>query len=330
MELREIPLEQLRPSRNLRTEGIDVTELSASINELGLLQPIRVRSVANNAYQIIAGHRRFLAHQQLGRTSIAAVVVEESDEQVAVQSIVENLQREDLTPLELARGVRELVTGFEIEYDQVAKLISKSPAQVRTWVRLSRLPDDVLTRLESGEGRTQEVTGLAPRHLQPFVADLPSETERNTNPDAEAKFHDRLADVREFQREIETRGTRVNAHMADEIAKSTRSGQMTVREAIDKVMANPERYRYKPPVAAPEEIERDTFAAYKQIHSELLVQAFKLRPEIAGSFSPDKKAALLERLQDLWNRLEPYRQALTNSSTAPDSPNALGASGSQT
>lgn len=318
MELREIPLRQLLPSRNLRTEGIDVAELAASIKELGLLQPIRVRSLPNGAYQIIAGHRRFLAHQSLGLTSISAVVVEESDEQVAVQSIVENLQREDLTPLELARGIRELVAGFEINYDQVAKLISKSPAQVRTWVRLSRLPDDVLTQLESGEGRTHEVTGLTPRHLQPFVSDLPSESERNTSPDAEAKFHDRLADVREFQREVEVRGTRVNAHMADEIARSARSGQMTVSEAIDKVMADPDRYRYKPPVTAPEDIERDTFAAYKRIHSEMLALAYKLRPEIAGSFSSDKKAALVERLQELWIRLDPYRQALI--SAANDAP----------
>ena len=330
MELREIPLGQLRPSRNLRTEGIDVAELAASIDELGLLQPIRVRPLTNDSYQIIAGHRRFQAHQELGLTSISAVVVEESDEQVAVQSIVENLQREDLAPLELARGVRELVTGFEIDYNQVAKLISKSPAQVRTWVRLSRLPDDVLTRLESGEGRTHEVTGLTPRHLQPFVSDLPSEEERNTNPDAAAKFQDRLTDVREFQREIDVRGTRVNAHMADEIARSTKSGQMTVSEAIDKVMADPDRYRYKPPVVAPEEMERDTFAAYRKIHSELLAHAYKLRPEIAGSFSLDKKAALMERLQDLWAYLEPYRQALTNPAGNEVSPNRLDAPNSRT
>lgn len=130
MEVQDIPLEKLVPSRNLRIESGDISELMVSIKEHGLLQPIRVRPITNGMYQIIAGHRRFLSHRMLGRRTISAVVVEETDEAAAVQGIVENLQREDLTPIELAQGIRELVTGFNLTTEQIGQAVSKSPGQI--------------------------------------------------------------------------------------------------------------------------------------------------------------------------------------------------------
>ena len=311
MEVREIALGQLIPSKNLRTEGVNISELTESIREHGLLQPIRIRPMKGGIYQIISGHRRYMAHKALDRKNIAAVVSDETDESAAVQGIVENLQREDLTPLELARGIQELVVGFQLDIEQAARAVSKSPDRVRTWLRIGNLPDDVLSRLESGEGRTQRVTGLAPRHIEPFVRGLPTLEEIQQNDSAATQYEEKVSDVRDLMDEVDRRGARITAHMADAIAKETRGGTMTVSDAMDKILADPSRYRYSAPTQpTPGEIEVQTFSDYSRLHSELLALAHKLRPEIAVSFPDDRKTALLDRLDSLNNALEPYRKAL--------------------
>lgn len=314
MEVREIALNRLIPSRDLRTEGTDVSELAASIREHGLLQPIRVRPLNEGMYQIIAGQRRFRAHQALGRSSIPAVVVEETDQEAAVQSIVENLQREDLTPLELAHGVRELASAFRLNPDQIALSISKSPSQVRTWIRLSRLPDVVLEKLQSGEGGTHNVSGLSPRHLQPFVSSMPTEEEVSRDPEAAVKFEETISTARRFQEEVERRGARVNAHMADEIARRTRAGQTTIGEALDDVLAHPERYRYG--YSAPEEMQADTYQAYVTTLRNMSASVYKLRPEISVSFTEAQRRDLAERLTSVVDALLRYREALTGTRPA--------------
>ncbi len=316
MDIRELELNQLIPPRNLRSEGIDsekLGELTESIREIGLLQPIRVRPVSSNLYQIIAGHRRFLAHKALGRQNIAAVVVEETDQDAAVQSIVENLQREDLTPLELAKGILELSSGFQLHIDEIAKMVSKSSDRIRTWMRIANLPDDVLIRLESGEGRAQRVTSLTPRHMEPFVRRLPSQEEAQQDKKAATLREEILSDVREFSNEYERmseQGTHITAHMADAIARETRHGSLTVPEAVSKILSAPENYRYTRPLPTQEEFEANTFGEYRRIHSDLLALAHKLRPEIAVSFSDDKKRVLLERLLNLDGLLSAYRDVL--------------------
>ena len=320
MEVREVALEELIPSKNLRTEGVDIAELTESIREHGLLQPIRIRPMAGGIYQIISGHRRYMAHRALGRNSIASVVSSETDESAAVQSIVENLQREDLTPLELARGIQELVVGFQLDIGQAARAVSKSPDRIRTWLRIGNLPDDVLERLESGEGRTQRVRGLAPRHIEPFVRGLPSVEQMQQDDSAATQYKEKVSDVRELIEEVDRRGTRITAHMADAIAKETREGAMTVSDAMDKILADPSRFRYSAPTQpSPGEIEVRTFSDYSRTHTELLALAHRLRPEIAVSFSDDRKSALLDRLDSLSNALEPYRAALLRHSSK-DSP----------
>jgi ParB/RepB/Spo0J family partition protein len=311
MEIQEMPLDKLVPSRNLRTEGVDIVELVESIREHGLLQPIRVRPLDGGIHQIIAGHRRYLAHRELGRKTISAVIVNESDEAAAVQSIVENLQRENLTPLELAGGIRELATSFSLAPNAIAKAISKSSSQVQTWIRLSRLPDDVLTKLQSGEGRQQVVTSLTPRHIQPFVSDIPSPEEADRDPTAKARFDERVTTARRFTEEVDKRGVRLNAHMADAVARRVKSGQTTVSEAMDEVLAHPEEYRYThAPIQSVRDLEESTWAAYKKVHDQMNVLVYKLRPEIAGSFSREQKSDLLDRVLRLIRDLERYRSAL--------------------
>jgi len=318
MDVKDIPLEKLIPSRNLRTEGTDVTELAESIREHGLLQPIRVRPLAGGMYQIIAGHRRLLAHRALGFKRISAVVVDETDAVAAEQSIVENLQREDLTPVELAHGVKELATAYGLSTEEIARAISKSPPQVRNWIRLSRLPDEILARLESGESGTQRVSGPSPRIYQPFVSDMPSEEEVARDPEAAVRFEETVSRVTKFQEELDERGARVNAHMADEIARRAKSGQVTLAEAMDEVLAHPERYRYAKPISSASELEEDTWAAYREIHQQISALVYRLRPEIAAVFPAHEKQDLLERVADLFDSLDRYRAALAGSTVRPE------------
>ena len=311
MEAREIRLTQLAASRNFRTERLNVTELQESIQEHGVLQPIRVRPVARNKYQIIAGHRRFAASVALGLKTIPAVIVDESDESAAVQTLVENLQREDLSPLELTQGIRQLQTAFDLSTDEISRAISKSPNQVRAYLRLAQLPDDVLGRLESGEGRTQVVRGLTPRHVQPLVSGVPPAGEGDDRPESAALIDEATANVRQLREELDHRGVQINAHMADAIGRNVRGGRMTVAEAVDDVLANADQYRYARPTSSAEELEQDTWSAYRRIEREIGTLVHQLKPEIASVFSPPQRKDLLELLTPYAERLERYREALS-------------------
>lgn len=308
MEVRDISLQQVVPVRNLRSESTDTSELQASISEHGVLQPIRVRPIGQRRFQIIAGHRRFAACRALGVETIPAVIVQESDERAAVQTIVENLQREDLTPIDLTRGIKELQTSFSMNPDEIGAAISKSPAQVRNYLRIARLPDTVLEHLESGEGRTQTVRGLTPRHIQPLLGDVP--VTGADDADVRARVAEATTTISQLRAELETRGVRINAHMADAIGRNVRSGRMTIPDAVDEVLANPEKYRYTKPTSTAEELERDTWGAYRSLQREFGSVAYKLRPEIAMAFSPAQRRDLLEQLEPHLARIEQYRGAL--------------------
>ncbi len=327
MEVQDIRLNYLIPSKNLRTEQMpDVTELANSIKEIGLLQPIRVRHLHGESYQIIAGHRRAQAHRILGLKHISAVVVKESDQTAAVQSIVENLQREDLTPLELARGVQELSKDFDLDADGISKMISKSLVRVRTWLKFSTLPDDVLDQLESGEGRTQKVTGLTPRHIEPFIRDMPSEVAAQLDDAAAEKYEQRLSSVRELQKEVKERSVHINAHMADAIAKETRHGVMTVSEAMDKVLSEPERYRYRAPATmrSPSQLtqdpnktlpEKDKLSETNPLYAPSIFQEINLLSKLLDpanipNFNDKEKYELTDTIDNLQNKLGLYKDAL--------------------
>ena len=201
------------------------------------------------------------------------------------------------------------MAGYQLSADEIARSISKSPTQVRTWLRISRLPDDVLEGLESGGGGTQRVSGLAPRHIQPFVADIPIDATDNS-PETAAKVDETISNVRQLKKELDERGVRINAHQADSVSRSVRAGKMTMTEAIDEVLANPDDYRYSARPLSPADVERDTWRAYRGIHLELNTLANKLRPEIAGSFAEPQRNDLLRALGILLESLEGYRVAL--------------------
>lgn len=137
-----------QPRRRFRQEQID--ELAASIRERGLVQPLVVRRVEGK-YELIAGERRLRAVVGLGQKEVKVVVMEASDQEVAELALIENLQREDLTPLEEAEQYRLLQTKFNMKQEVIAKHVGKSRAMVANMVRLLDLAPEVREMLENGE-----------------------------------------------------------------------------------------------------------------------------------------------------------------------------------
>ena len=151
---REIPLDQIdRNPFQTRSQVNEeqLAELAASIIANGVVQPILVRPLANGRFQLIAGERRWRASQLAGKTTIPAILRQVSDEQAMEITIVENLQRADLNPMEQARAFERLSREFHMTQEQMAQRTGKDRATVANFLRLLRLPSTVQARVESGE-----------------------------------------------------------------------------------------------------------------------------------------------------------------------------------
>ena len=128
-----------------------LTELAQSIAASGVVQPIVVKALTAGRYQLITGERRLLASRQAGKATIPAIVREVSDEQAMEMTIVENLQRADLNPMEQARAYQRLAHDFKMTQEQMAVRTGKERASVANFLRLLRLPEGVQKRVEMGE-----------------------------------------------------------------------------------------------------------------------------------------------------------------------------------
>jgi ParB family chromosome partitioning protein len=151
---REIKLDQIdRNPFQTRTQvnEAQLGELAASIASNGVVQPILVRPQANGRFQLIAGERRWRASQLAGKATIPAILRQVSDEQAMEITIVENLQRADLNPMEQARAFERLSREFHMTQEQMAVRTGKDRASVSNFLRLLRLPSTVQARVESGE-----------------------------------------------------------------------------------------------------------------------------------------------------------------------------------
>lgn len=134
-----------------RFEEAALDELAQSIAATGVVQPIIVRALAEGRYQLVAGERRWLASQRAGKQTIPAVVREVSDAQAMEMTIVENLQRADLNPMEQARAYERLGREFKLTQEQMAQRTGKERASVANFLRLLRLPEAVQGKVEAGE-----------------------------------------------------------------------------------------------------------------------------------------------------------------------------------
>jgi ParB family chromosome partitioning protein len=136
--------------RKVMDEG-GLYELAESIRTQGVMQPLLVRPVGASGYEIIAGERRFRASQLAGLDEVPVLVREVSDEQAAVMALVENMQREDLNPLEEAQGLQRLVQEFKLTHEQAAQAVGRSRSAATNLLRLLQLTSQVQQMLLAGD-----------------------------------------------------------------------------------------------------------------------------------------------------------------------------------
>ena len=150
----QIPLDAIERNPYQTRSHFDeaaLEELAQSIAATGVVQPVVVRLLSPGKYQLIAGERRWLASRKAEKPTIPAVVLAASDEQTMEMTIVENLQRADLNPMEQARAYERLGREFQLTQEQMAKRTGKDRASVANFLRLLRLPPAVQHRVEAGE-----------------------------------------------------------------------------------------------------------------------------------------------------------------------------------
>ncbi len=171
-----LPLQRIEPNPNQPRKRFDEVELQAladSIAQHGLLQPLAVRDMGNGYYQIIAGERRWRACRLAGLSEVPVTVVEADDRTVMELALVENLQREDLNPMEEAEGYRVLLEEYGLTQEQAAQQVGKSRSAVANALRLLTLSDEVRALVENGEltaGHARALLTLPNGRLQKAAA----------------------------------------------------------------------------------------------------------------------------------------------------------------
>lgn len=165
-ELRELAVDQLQrgqyqPRTDMHTESLD--ELADSIREQGLVQPIVVRPVGQDKYEIIAGERRWRAAQMAGLHEVPVVIRQVDDRAAIAMALIENIQRENLNPIEEARSLHRLMLEFELTQQKAAEAVGRSRSGVANLLRLLELNEDVKALLEHRQlemGHARAILGL--------------------------------------------------------------------------------------------------------------------------------------------------------------------------
>lgn len=148
-----LPIAQVEPGLNQPRKHFDeeaLADLAESIRQHGILQPLTVRRLASGYYQIIAGERRWRAARQAGLEEVPAIIIEADDRKVMELGLIENLQREDLNPMEEAAGYRTLIQDYGLTQEEAARRVSKSRPAVANAMRLLALPQEVQWLIEQG------------------------------------------------------------------------------------------------------------------------------------------------------------------------------------
>ncbi len=170
--VQSLPLSRIEPRPDQPRDRFDealLQDLASSIARHGLIQPVIVRRLPNDDYQIIAGERRWRAARLAGLTEIPVRVLEADDQTVAELALVENLQREDLNPMEEARGYRKLITDYHLTQEEAAAGVGKSRSTVTNALRLLNLSGPVADLVESGSlsaGHARALLSIADPELQ--------------------------------------------------------------------------------------------------------------------------------------------------------------------
>jgi len=166
-DLRQLPVGQIRKGRyqpRTRMDEASLQELAASISAQGIIQPLLVRETAGGGYELIAGERRWRAAQLAGLTEVPAVVRRVPDEAALAVGLIENIQRENLNPIEEATGLKRLLDEFGLTHQQAAEAVGRSRVAISNLLRLLKLDPGVREHLESGHieaGHARALLGLA-------------------------------------------------------------------------------------------------------------------------------------------------------------------------
>lgn len=159
-----IDVNKIIPNKNQPRKTFDdkaLEELSQSIKNYGIIQPITVRKIYDDIYEIVAGERRFKAVKLLSMETIPAVVIEVKEEESAAMALIENLQREDLDFIEEAMAYERLIEDFDLNQTQLAEKLGKSQSTIANKMRILKLPESVKQRLREG--------GLSERHARALL-----------------------------------------------------------------------------------------------------------------------------------------------------------------
>ncbi len=148
-----LKITEIEPNKNQPRKEFDesaLAELAQSISVHGVLQPLLVKPMTNGRYLLVAGERRWRASRMAGLSQVPVIIREMDEKEVAEISLIENLQREDLNPVEEALGYRKLMDNYSLTQDEVSKRVGKSRPAVANSLRLLALPDEVLDMLKKG------------------------------------------------------------------------------------------------------------------------------------------------------------------------------------
>ncbi len=175
--LRTLPVQQLQPGKYQPRTAMDpgkLTELAESIKAQGVIQPIVVRELSPGKFEIVAGERRWRASQEAGLAEVPVVVRELDDRTVIAMALIENIQREDLNPLEEAQSLQRLINEFSLTHAEAAEAVGRSRAAVSNLLRLLELPPAIRALLEARRlemGHARALLTLSPDLASKLAAD---------------------------------------------------------------------------------------------------------------------------------------------------------------
>ena len=206
-----------QPRKYFDKEALE--SLARSIAECGVLQPILVREFGEGRYQIIAGERRFRAAKLAGLSEMPAIVLDKDDKTVAKIALIENVQREDLNPIEEALGYKALIEEYGMTQEELAEQVGKSRPAITNSMRLLDLPEEVLTLVASGElsaGAARALLGLKSRDDMSLLAQraveedlsvrvIEDEVKRMNKPKKEESDEEEPLPIVDYFRELELR-----------------------------------------------------------------------------------------------------------------------------
>lgn len=240
-------LSEIEPNRNQPRKEFDeqaLSELADSIREHGIIQPLLVRRLETGGYQLVAGERRWRAARMVGLVEVPAVVKDMTETEVMELALIENLQRQDLNPLEEASGYRELMMTYGMTQDQVAKRVGKSRSAVANCLRLLNVPEEIRPYLKNGQlsaGHVKALAGMENREEMIRIAktaaekglsvrDVERQVSKKASESDESAFLEKEERKEPFYQEMELA---MNAELGRRIRiRSSRSGGGTIEIAF--------------------------------------------------------------------------------------------------